>query len=63
MSDFRTMALTRQEPVPHEQIQDVTAIVHAAVKSRSEQGRLVALAEVWRMMVIATARRQKHGRS
>ena len=45
-SDFREMALTRKEPVPHQQIQDVTAIVHAAVKSRSEKGRLVALTEV-----------------
>jgi predicted dehydrogenase len=43
---FRDMIKTRQEPVPHQEILEVTAIVHAAAKSRQEQGRLVKLAEV-----------------
>jgi predicted dehydrogenase len=43
---FRDMIKTRKEPVPHQEILEVTAIVHAGAKSRKEQGRLVRLAEV-----------------
>jgi predicted dehydrogenase len=43
---FRQMVLTRQEPAPHQEILEVTAIIHAAAKSLKEQGRLVKLAEV-----------------
>jgi predicted dehydrogenase len=43
---FRTMVQTRQEPVPHKEILEVTAIIHAAAKSLKEKSRLVALAEV-----------------
>lgn len=43
---FREMVRTRQEPVPHREILEVTAVIHAGVKSRAEKGRLVALAEV-----------------
>ena len=43
---FRDMARTRREPVPHQEILEVTAIIHAASKSRKEQSRLVKLAEV-----------------
>jgi len=43
---FRDMVLTRKEPVPHEEILDVTAVVHAAAKSLGEKSRLVSLAEV-----------------
>ncbi|MCA9113658.1 MAG: Gfo/Idh/MocA family oxidoreductase [Planctomycetaceae bacterium] len=43
---FREMALTGVEPVPHEEILAVTAIIHAGAKSRQEQSRLVHLEEV-----------------
>ncbi|MDA1231160.1 MAG: hypothetical protein O2856_10335 [Planctomycetota bacterium] len=43
---FREMIRTRIEPVPHEEILDVTAILYAAAKSWESQGRLVELAEV-----------------
>jgi len=43
---FRQMLLTGQEPVPHSEIQEVTAIVHAAAKSLDEKSRLVSLAEI-----------------
>ncbi|MBY0232391.1 MAG: Gfo/Idh/MocA family oxidoreductase [Gemmataceae bacterium] len=43
---FREMVRTRKEPVPHEEIQEVTEIVHAGAKSLKEKSRLVALAEV-----------------
>jgi hypothetical protein len=43
---FREMVRTRKEPVPHQEILEVTAIVHAAAKSLTEKSRLVKLAEV-----------------
>jgi predicted dehydrogenase len=43
---FRQMIKTRKEPVPHQEILEVTAIIHAGVKSLKEKSRLVALAEV-----------------
>lgn len=43
---FRQMVQTGVEPVPHREILEVTAIIHAGVKSRQEKSRLVALAEV-----------------
>lgn len=43
---FREMLRTRQESVPHQEILEVTAVVHAAAKSLKEQSRLVKLAEV-----------------
>src|SRR5665213_993812 len=43
---FRHMLLTGKEPVPHQEILEVTAIIHAGAKSLKEQGRLVKLAEV-----------------
>jgi len=43
---FRDMVKTRREPIPHQEILEVTAIVHAAAKSLREQSRLVKLAEV-----------------
>jgi predicted dehydrogenase len=43
---FREMVRTRKEPVPHREILEVTAIIHAAAKSLKEKGRLVELAEV-----------------
>jgi predicted dehydrogenase len=43
---FRKMVQTRQEPMPHQEILEVTAIIHAAAKSLKEKGRLVELAEV-----------------
>jgi len=43
---FRQMVKTSVEPVPHREILEVTAIIHAGVKSRQEKSRLVALAEV-----------------
>ncbi len=43
---FRRMVLTRVEPAPHQEILEVTAIIHAAAKSLQEQSRLVKLAEV-----------------
>lgn len=43
---FRKMVRTREEPIPHQEILEVTAIVHAAAKSLQEKSRLVELAEV-----------------
>lgn len=43
---FREMVKTRREPIPHQEILEVTAIVHAAEKSRLDRSRLVKLAEV-----------------
>ena len=43
---FREMVKTRVEPIPHQEILEVTAIVHAAAKSVKEQSRLVKLSEV-----------------
>jgi len=43
---FRRMVKTRKEPVPHREILEVTAILHAGAKSLKEKSRLVALAEV-----------------
>ncbi len=43
---FREMVRTGKEPVPHREILEVTAIIHAGVKSLAEKSRLVSLAEV-----------------
>lgn len=43
---FRDMVRTRNEPVPHAEILEVTAIVQAAAKSLAEKSRFVPLAEV-----------------
>jgi predicted dehydrogenase len=43
---FREMVRTRQEPVPHREILEVTAIIHAGAKSLQERSRLVKLEEV-----------------
>jgi predicted dehydrogenase len=43
---FRRMISTRKEPVPHREILEVTAIIHAGAKSLKEKSRLVALTEV-----------------
>jgi predicted dehydrogenase len=43
---FRRMIRTREEPIPHQEILEVTAIIHAGVKSLNEGSRLVPLAEV-----------------
>lgn len=43
---FREMVKSGVEPVPHQEILEVTAIIHAAVKSMREKSRLVALGEV-----------------
>ena len=43
---FLKMAETRAEPVPHQEILEVTAIIAAAAKSVNERSRLVDLAEV-----------------
>ena len=43
---FRQMVRTRTEPIPHQEILEVTAIIHAGAKSLKEQSRLVPLAEV-----------------
>ncbi|WP_084760524.1 Gfo/Idh/MocA family protein [Zavarzinella formosa] len=43
---FREMVKTRKEPIPHQEILEVTAIVQAAAKSLKEQSRLVKLSEV-----------------
>ena len=43
---FRDMVRTRREPVPHEEILTVTAIVHAGTKSMAEKSRFVSLDEV-----------------
>jgi hypothetical protein len=43
---FRQMVRSRQEPIPHQEILEVTALVHAAAKSLTEKSRLVELAEL-----------------
>lgn len=43
---FRQMVRTGQEPAPHPEILEVTAVIHAAAKSLKEKSRLVDLAEV-----------------
>ncbi len=43
---FRRMIRTRQEPIPHREILEVTALVHAGARSLGEKSRLVELAEV-----------------
>lgn len=43
---FRDMLHSRQEPNSHQEILEVTAIVHAAARSLREKSRLVRLAEV-----------------
>ncbi len=43
---FRQMVQTRQEPIPHAEILEVTALVHAAARSQAEKHRMVELAEV-----------------
>lgn len=43
---FREMVRTKKEPIPHDEIVAVTAIVHAAAKSLKERSRLVEVAEV-----------------
>ncbi len=43
---FREMVRTRKEPVPHDEIVEVTAIVHAGARSLKEKSRLVTLSEV-----------------
>ena len=43
---FREMLRTGKEPVPHREILEVTAVVHAGAKSLKEKSRLVTLAEV-----------------
>lgn len=43
---FREMVRTGKEPVPHQEILAVTAVIHAGAKSLAEKGRFVALAEV-----------------
>lgn len=40
------MLETEIEPVPHQEILEVTAIIHAAAKSLNEKSRLVSLGEV-----------------
>jgi predicted dehydrogenase len=43
---FRQMVQTGKEPAPHQEILEVTAIIHAGVKSLQEKSRLVELTEV-----------------
>jgi predicted dehydrogenase len=43
---FREIVRTHKEPIPHREILEVTAIVHAGAKSLKEKGRLVELSEV-----------------
>jgi hypothetical protein len=43
---FRRMVRTRKEPVPHREILEVTAIIHAGARSLKEKSRLVTLSEV-----------------
>ena len=43
---FRQMIRTRKEPIPHQEILEVTGIIHAAAKSLKEKSRLVEMAEV-----------------
>lgn len=43
---FLQMVRTRVEPVPHQEILEVTGVIHAAVKSLKEKSRLVQMSEV-----------------
>lgn len=43
---FREMVRTGVEPVPHQEILEVTAMIYAGAKSLTEKSRLVSLAEV-----------------
>jgi predicted dehydrogenase len=43
---FRDMVRTGKEPIPHREILEVTAALHAGVKSLQEKSRLVDMAEV-----------------
>jgi hypothetical protein len=43
---FRQMLLTGLEPASHDQILEVTAIIHAGARSLKEQSRLIKLREV-----------------
>lgn len=43
---FRQMLLSGKEPVPHQEILEVTAMVHAAARALQQRSRLVQLAEV-----------------
>jgi hypothetical protein len=43
---FREMVRTRKEPIPHREILEVTAIIHAGAKSLREKGRFIELSEV-----------------
>jgi len=43
---FLKMVETRVEPVPQQEILEVTAVIAAAAKSLNERSRLVDLAEV-----------------
>lgn len=43
---FRAMVKSKVEPIPHDEIVAVTAIVHAAAKSLKEKSRLVEIGEV-----------------
>ena len=43
---FREMIRTRREPIPHNEILEVTAILYAGARSMTERGRLVELREV-----------------
>lgn len=43
---YRRMLRSRDEPIPHQEILEVTAIIHAAAKSLEEKSRMVPLAEV-----------------
>ena len=43
---WREMLRTGKEPNSHQQILEVTAIVHAAARSLKEKSRLVRLSEV-----------------
>jgi predicted dehydrogenase len=43
---FRQMVKTGQEPIPHEEIGAVTAIVQAAARSLKEKSRLIELTEI-----------------
>ncbi len=43
---FRQVLQTRAQPVPHQEILEVTAIIHAAAQALKEKSRLVALAKV-----------------
>ncbi len=43
---FREMIKTRRDPIPHQEILKVTAMIHVGAKSRGEQSRLVKLAVV-----------------